>query len=215
MKRIFTAVMHCTTKQIDKLIVLGNKVISGLSANAATFPLPNPAVALLTTEVSSLETLAGLAKGNTQKKQARDQQAAKVFGMLKTETNYVNGIAKGDRAVILLSGFDASNEPTPQHIPDAPVIKRIENGSSPHSAKILLAKTSSPLNTEKIRLTFIVQMTEDDSMEENWKIVLQTQNSKKLIFINLARGKEIFFRIAAMNAHGQSDWSETANFIPQ
>jgi hypothetical protein len=215
MKRGSRAVMHCTAKEHARLIDRGTLVVAGLNANSTIYPDPNPKPDELSLEVGLLVTLSGQAKVNTQKKEARDQQASKLFGMLLEETHYVNKVAKGDRATILLSGFEASAEPSPRPVPDVPVIKRVENGSAPHSAKIFLAKTTSVLNTKKESLNYIVQMCTDDSKEENWKTVLHTQNSKKLLVLNLVRGQEYFFRISALNARGQSDWSETVAFIAQ
>jgi hypothetical protein len=215
MKRSFKAVMHCTAKETSTLVDRSNNVITGLSSNTNTYPQPNPAVDELKAETSILAELSGQAKGSSQKKQARDQQAIKVYGMLLAESNYVNSVAKGDKAIILLSGFDVSAEPSPHPVPDVPVIKRIEDGNAPHSAKIFLAKITSPLLTTREKLTFIVQMCTDDSKEENWKTVLQTQNSKSLILLSLVRKEEYLFRIAVMNARGQSDWSETASFVSQ
>jgi hypothetical protein len=95
------------------------------------------------------------------------------------------------------------------------VIKSVENGPVPHSAKIKLAKTTSPLNTQKESVTYIVMMAEEDSHEENFKIVLQTKNQRKLIIEDLTRKKEYFFRVAKSNSKGQSRWSGTEAFISQ
>ena len=214
--RPFLAVMHCSPLQPKKLIALLNKVIAKLTANAVTYPSPNPTVVVLQAEATPFANLIAAAKaGGSEATAARNKEALKVHGLLKTELTYVNGIAKNDKDLILLSGFDASNEPTPAAIPDVPVIKSIEDGETNGSAKILLAKTSSPLLSTPTKRTFIVEMTTDATDDTTYAIVLLTGSSKNLVIPNLIRGVEVFIRIAAMNAKGQSKYSSVVSFIPR
>ena len=84
--RPYKAVMHCTQKQVNKLINLGNKVVAGLTANVATYATPNPTVAALTTEITKLVTLQGNVKnGGKDATAKRDAEALKVYGMLSIE----------------------------------------------------------------------------------------------------------------------------------
>ncbi|MBI3501446.1 MAG: fibronectin type III domain-containing protein [Bacteroidetes bacterium] len=214
MKRIFFAVMHCTPKQFGKLFQLLNKVIGKLTANSNIYGNPDPSLGVLQNEVVPFEkAIADAKKGGSEATEARNKEALKVHGLLKEELTYVNKVAKNDKDTILLSGFDASEEPEPAEVPDAPVIKKIDDGDSPGTAKIFLAKTTSPLLTKKQKLTFIIEMTTTVSDESSFKTVLLTHNSKKLIVPNLVRGQEVFIRISVMNARGQSNWSTVVSFI--
>ena len=208
MKKKFIAVLHINSaKEVDNVHNLCTKVISSMAANATTFPNPNPTLAILTTENATLKTLiADALSGNHQKVQARNEQSQKVLNMLRNQANYVSMIANGDRAVILLSGFESGDEPSPHPIPDKVVIKRVEDGLEPHSAKIHI----EPAGTDA---SYIVQSQKSTEPKGSWKTVLQTSNSKNIILENLERGVDIFIRISAINARGQGDWSETYTFM--
>jgi len=214
--RFFKAVMHIVAKQINKIINLVNKVIAGLTANATIYTTPNPAVAVMTTEVNSLITLQGKAKGGGKEPIAkRDAQAVKVFGLLTNELLYVNSIAQGDKDKILLSGFDVNVQPSPVELPDKVSIKSLVIGPVDHSVKINLSKFNNPAQITRVKLRFVVDMTTDPSSEDNWDEVISTGNSRKLIIEDLTRKTEYFFRVAAVNTKGQGVWSDTSAFVAQ
>ena len=210
MKKKYVTVLHINSyKDFDSVHNLSTKVINSLTANVATYAVPNPTVAVITTETNTLKTNIGDAKsGNHQKVQARNEQSLKVLNLLRTESNYVNTIANGDRAIILLSGFDASNEPAPHAIPDKVIIKRIEDGKTAHSAKIFIVPADAGL-------LYTVQMYKITDTTKTFVTVLKATNSRKLVLENLDRGVEIFIQVCAMNARGEGDWSETSAFMPR
>jgi hypothetical protein len=41
------------------------------------------------------------------------KKATAVIHLIKSEMNYVNKVADGDKSIILLSGFDCNEEPVP------------------------------------------------------------------------------------------------------
>ena len=209
---VFAAVMHCSPLQPKKLLTLLNKVISNLLTNVLKFPVPGTPVATLQVEVMPLtNTIAAAKGGGLEATAANNKEALKVHGLLKDGLPYINGIAKGDKDTILLSGYDASHEPQPAVIPDAPVIKSIENGPIHGSAKIKLEKTTG----QKGKRTYIVEMTLTGDNLNSFHIILFAGSSKKLIIPNLIRGQEVYIRVAAMNAKGQSQYSNVVPFIPQ
>ena len=209
MKKVFFAVMHVNSNiSFTKVLKLIVRVIKALGDNAATYPAPNPTIAALDPESTKLKNLIGEAKGNSQKVAERNDQSRKVFSMLKEELVYVNQIAQGDKAIILLSGFDASNEPSPSPMPSAIVIKRIENGSVPLSAKVFIIPDKATKN-------YVVQTSNNPKDEESWKTVMQPTSSRKIEITKLSRGSEISIRIAGNNASGQGNWSNVVSFIPQ
>lgn len=191
---------------------LAARVIEGYTDNPAVFPNPQPPIISLTAENDKLAALISEAKGNHLKTVERNEQCKKVYDLLNDKGKpFVNGKAKGDEAIILLSGFFASKTPQPRSIPAQVVIKRIADGAVSHSAKIFLAKITSPLNEKSESLIYTVQMA-DGSLSE-FRTVLQTTNQRKLVITNLVRAREVFFRIAASNSRGQGDWSDTVPFI--
>jgi len=212
----YKAVMHCTPKQVNKLINLGSKVVAGLTANVATYATPNPTVASINTEMTKLVTLQGNVKnGGKDATAKRDLQALKMFTLLSNELLYVNVVAQGDRDKILLSGFDINQQPSPNEVPDKLSIKSVELGPFDHSIKINLAKFTSPVQITRTAFTFIVEMCTDTSKEENWKDVLHSSNSKKLIITDLVRKTEYFFRVSAENSKGKGPASDPSAFVAQ
>jgi len=207
MSRPFRAVLHCTAKEFEKVHILAGRVIAGLTDNDGVFASPNPSIAELTAADESLADFINKAdKGDHKAVVDRNVQSAIVHAMLNNETRYVNTVANGDQSTILLSGFDASNEPVPHPIPDKVVIKRIEDGPTTHSAKIFIMPAGRNLD-------FTVQTTTTPNDETTYKTVLATGNSKQLLLENLVRGQEIYVRINARNAAGTGDWSDAHSFI--
>ena len=212
----FYAVMHCSPLQPKKLLTLLNKVIADLTANAVKFPSPTSTIVILQAEVTLFTNLIAAAKGGgLEATAARNKEAIKVHGLLQANIPYVNGIARGDKDTILLSGFDSSTEAQPTTIPDAPVIKKIIEGPVHGSLKIMLAKTTTGTHIRKVKRTLIVELTTNGTDPNSFKIVLITGSSKKLIILNMAKGVEVFIKIAAMNVKGTSQYSNTVSYIPQ
>jgi hypothetical protein len=210
MKRKFVSVLHILNyKDYNKVVNLSGKVSAAIAANTSTFGNPSPALASLNTETATLKTLiADAMTGNHQKVQARNEQCLKVLNMLHMLATFVSNIAAGDRAVILLSGFDASNEPSPHSVPDKVAIKRITDGKTEHSAKIMVVTAGKGV-------MYTVQVAKGTDLVKNWQIVLQTTNSRQLILEDLVRGAEISVRVSAMNSYGMGEWSEVHAFLPR
>ena len=207
----FYAVMHCSPLQPKKLLTLLNKVITNLTTNAVKFPSPTNAVATLQAEVTPFTTAIGNATGGSlEDTAARNKEAIKVHGLLQGNLPYINGIAKGDKDTILLSGYDASNQAQPAAVPDAPVIKKVENGVEHGTCKMLLAKHTG----YKGKRTFFVEVSTSATDPNSFKLVLITGSSRKLVIPGLTRGQEIFIRLYSMNAKGKSHYSNVVSFIP-
>ena len=224
--KIVEAVMHCTGSEPVKIIDLGIKLRDNLytaSVLAGTPPVatllyPAPPVTLLVFKglVDAAVTAQGKVKGGgAGATTTRDTAVSALFVAIGKLLLYANGLYKGIKADLIVSGFDVSADPSPHVIPDAPVIKSVKDGKLPHSAKIMLAKITSTLSTQKESYTYTVQMALVADLEANYRQVLQIKDSRKLVIAGLTRGAEVFFRICRSNAAGQSDWSEVVPFMPQ
>ncbi len=222
-KHPFKPVMHCTFRQVNKVVKLATTVIDKLTANSSLYPAPDPTVAALTTERDKLVTYIGDGRnGGKEATAKRDAQSKLVFEMLQTEILYVIKTAGNDKDKILLSGFDINEQPAPKDVPGKVTLKRTEPGPVPHSQKILLEKFNNPNKITKDKFTFHVEITTDASKEDTWDDAEfadgtrgMTGNSKKIIIVNLLRGKEYFVRIAASNSKGRGPWSDNTSFIAQ
>jgi hypothetical protein len=204
----FKAVLHLPRKDPQEVYQLCSRVITGLTDNASTFSEPDPTIANLTTENTKLINLLNLKDGSKQKNQTIVDQTEVVLDLLRIEQLYVNRVANGDRALILLSGFDSNNEPVAHDIPGKAIIRRVVDGSKRCSAKVYAERLD---DADRYKLE--VSATPTDSY--SWETVLDPASLYHLEIGNLERGQEIFIRLTGGNAHGWGTASEYASFIPR
>jgi hypothetical protein len=208
MKKESTAVLHLKNKEPKKVFDLAGKVTTGLTENATTFVDPDPSIESISTENTKLGNLINSKDGSKQKNQAISEQAVVVYNLLKSATAYVSKVAAGDRSIILLSGFDCSDDPVTHGIPGKAVIKRVEDGSSVCSVKIYADKLDGA-DRYKVEIT----TTPNDA--SSWKTVLDPASLRNLEFGGQVRGQEIYIRLTGGNTHGWGIPSEYVIFIPR
>jgi hypothetical protein len=206
----FVAVMGCTPQQPVKVHTLVSRVIDGYKDNPTIFATPDPDIPSLTNERDLLGLHIAEAKGNHLKKIERDEKCVEVYNLLINQAiPYVNSIANGDESLIYLSGFRANKAPTPRGIPAKVVIKKVTDGKTPQSAKIIIANMGSGL-MYKVQISIVVPGT-----APSYAPAMESTSSRKLVLDSLEKGKEILIRIAASNTKGMGDWSEPYSFIPR
>jgi hypothetical protein len=208
MNYIWVAVMKVTAKQKKKVRDLGYKVAKGLSDNATLFGAPTPALTVFTPKVDLLRDKIA-AEDSTQTRAESANQSEVVHTDLKTYLVFVNnGPAKGDKAKLLLSGFDVNKEKVKHPIPGQIVIKEIVDGATANTAKVKIEKMSAEDYVDRYKVE-----TSPDKV--TWTVALDTGNSHKLIVTGLTRSKEVFIRVTGGNTHGYGKPSEVVGFIPR
>jgi hypothetical protein len=203
-----TAVLHLKSKDPQKVYNLAGKVNTSMVASKSTFTTPDPTMEVFGAEVTKLDTAIKSKDGSKLKNQVVIDQTEVVFGMLKSLIIYVNKVANGDMAIILLSGFDCNNEPVQRGIPGKALIKRLEDGSVPCSAKIFMDAL-----TDADRYKVETTSTPDDA--ESWETVIDFGGLKKLEIKDLVAGQKIYIRVSGGNTHGWGTPSEPMVFIPR
>jgi hypothetical protein len=209
MKKITKAVILCTARAYVSLNKLALKVKNALILNASTFPGTATLVATLGTDQANFATYIAGAKGNATVTNQRNELAPTILADLQALLIPVNAIAKGNTAIIALSGFPNSADPTPQSIPAQVVIKRIVDGPTTLSAKIFIESLKQSRLTYTVRTTTVAGAGANDP---SWKVVLQTTSSRKLIIPNLTHLQEIYIDVCASNAHGTGLYSDPMAF---
>jgi hypothetical protein len=204
--KTFTAVLHLKAPTPEKVYQLGGRVVTSLAASPDIFLNPDPTPIILTTGLTKLDTLMKAKDGSKAKKQAVDDQTGVVYALLKDVIIYVNKIAKGDKAIILLSGFDCNDEPVSREIPGKALIKRIEDGSTVCSAKIY-AESLEDADRWKVETA--------PDINGPWITSLDYGSLNKLEIKDLARGLNIYIRLSGGNNHGWGIPSEPVAFIPR
>jgi len=202
------AVLHLKTKEPQNVYNLSGKVNTCMVAAKSTFPTPDPTMEDFGVEVTKLDTNIKAKDGSKLKNQAIIDQTDVVYGMLKSLIIYVNKIANGDMAIILLSGFDCNNDPIEHGIPGKALIKRIEDGSVACSAKIFLDALADA-DRYKVETT----ITPDDA--DSWKTVIDFGGLNRLEIRDLTAAQKIYIRVSGGNTHGWGVPSEPMVFIPR
>jgi len=203
-----TAVLHLKNKDPQSVYNLGGKVNTSMVAAKTTFTTPDPTMEVFGAEVTKLDASIKAKDGSKIKAQAVIDQTDVVYIMLKSLLSYVNKVAAGDIAIILLSGFDCNNDPIQHDVPGKAVIKRLEDGSVPCSIKIFMDALADA-DRYKVETT----ITPDDA--ESWETELDFGSLKKLEIRDKVALQKIYVRVSGGNTHGWGVPSEPMAFIPR
>jgi len=202
----FTAVLHCTVRDTEKLYHLAQRVHISLSSNLDLFVNPNPDLDKLQAEFSKMGNCLNAKDGSKQKNQAITDQTVVLCTLLKDYIVYVNKIAQGDRAIILLSGFDYNDEPAIREIPARALIKRIEDGSTPCSFKVY---------AERVDGADRYKVETATNIDGPWTTVTDHASLRNMEMRDQTRGLTIYIRISGGNTLGWGPPSEPAAFMPR
>ena len=210
------AVMLCTVKEPAKVIDLGINVLKLLFGNPADYATPPRNVAYLLKLVGDASAAQALVKkGGTIATSDRDDKVLLLFTCLEDEfLPYVNGLFKGNRTKLLLSGFPVSAVGEPHPLPKKMVIRKIVKGPEPHSAKVLLENEKNPNKSKKEKLIYKLYQYDTPDVPDSGKLILTNSNRYKLFGKNLTRGKEVGFEVTASNAAGTSESSGIVKYMP-
>jgi hypothetical protein len=219
----YKVALHCTNKEPVKVNALATRVSNGLTTHAATFPSAAAIVTGLVTNNTALGGYIAQAKGNHAVKTQRDVQCVVVYEVLNKQLRpLVDGVANGDPSIIALSGFDSSADATAHTAPGAPEISKITDGSTPGTAKILLAKSkragllAAKAATSKRGLLYTAQTTAAPVIATSvWKNALEGVSSQELVLTGLVKGNEIAVRVRAEDGSLKSAWSDPFFYLPR
>ena len=208
-KRSYKATLHIKSNEdaVDVSLLAG-KVYAGLLANVAIYKTPDPTLVILKTDLDKLDSSIKNKDGSSQKLQVCKDLSRVVYGHLKNLAAYVDKISNGDKAMILLSGFDSNSDAETHDIPDKPSIGRIEDGKVPCSAKIFMSAVP-----DADRYKVEVSYTPTDAA--SWKTLLDPVSISKMELKNLTRAKDVYIRVTAGNTHGWGIPSEPVVFLPR
>lgn len=199
MNLYYRAVLHIVSpRQFKKIHTLASKVIDMVSINNSVYITPKPTMADLKTANDLLEQYITEASSRDHTKiLKRNAQSLVVLDLLRVLVKYVNDIAKGDKYLVSLSGYDVNEENEPLPVPAQPLLKRLEKGSEENTVKAFI----EPDKNAKI---YKLEVTETPDDEKSWRSIADTTNSKKLIARNVPKDKKLYYRISAGNSAGWS-----------
>jgi hypothetical protein len=130
----------------------------------------------------------------------RDKQVAAMRHHTTTAALLINMMTGGDPAALLAAGVGVKKAKQPVGLPGAPMQLRVL--STDFEGKVRL-RWKRPVR----RCAFIIQITTDRAARTGWK---QAAISVKQTcdVTGLAGWKKYWFRVSAINAHGQGPWSQ-------
>jgi len=186
------------------LLAKTETIINAMTANPH-FPTPEPAIAVVTTANTAYGDALKVAKTGTRADSALKNQQRDALEQLLTDlAAYVNFTAKGDRAILLTSGFDITSEDAP------PVVTK------PASIKVVNGKNPGELASSVPRMdggiSFSHEYTLDPELaEKSWQRFTSTKAN--FTFTGLEPGKTYFVRVGAVGSKDQTVYSDVISRI--
>jgi len=109
-------------------------------------------------------------------------------------------LAQGEPAAMLAAGLDLVRDKQPVGLPAAPANLRVLPTDFEGRAVLRWQRSVR-------RCVFMVEATTDAAARTGWKQV-KSVTKQSCTLTGLASGKKYWFRVCAVNAHGQSAWSQ-------
>jgi hypothetical protein len=185
------------------------QITTALTGNP-NFPSPQPTLAQVTAAANDLEGAANTAqvarqqaKTATSKRDALEEVLNTMMGQLAA---HVESISGDDETKILSAGMDVRDTTTP--------------GSDPPSPPAALAMTEgdhggeldAQWDRDARARSYITELSTNPNDPALWKQALVVTTSHAT-FSGLTSGQRYWCRVAAVNANGQSGWSDPATKI--
>ena len=188
--------------------VFGQNVVDQMTINVLVFPTPDVVLATLQSTNDTLSDTAEAAEGGDHQKVAAMHNAEKDWDTtFDTEAHYVDRIANGDEATILLSGFQATkSETTPASIPDVPEVKEPKVNPVHGSIHVVVEYQQSVKNYLYFVSTTNTQVNLDGNkftIAQNPDVIaFVTDNHRKVDINDLPSGATLYLSVAAQNTAG-------------
>jgi len=202
-------VLDLKSYSIPKKVEFGRQVSSSMAGNI-NFTNPSPTLATLNTACNDLET------GYNNAEQARllakskttiqNQKEAALNDVLNQLANYVENTCLGDEAKIKSSGM----QPQAKAVRSAAVLPKPENLSATTGDK----SNEVDLHWDKVTgaKSYEIEFCSDPIDNTKWQHY-KTVTKTKATVTGLTSGQRYWFRVAAVNAHGESGWSDPVSKI--
>ena len=213
----------------DKILT-ARAVVNKMTGNPA-YPTPQPDLSAVTDATNALELAAQEAlKGGTDKTLAKHIAESVLNELMSALVDYVQVASKGEPLTIESSGMEIRKERTPATKPTAVQDARANVGGNAGEINLFWgsvsgvksyvvemklpagkSSTSDPI-PEPIEGEGTSVLTESTTATLEW-IRLDTVTKRKLTVKGLNTGTVYTFRMAAINAAGQGDYSQTVSSV--
>jgi hypothetical protein len=193
---------------VQEKIALVRRIVTKMTDNPH-FPNPQPPLATITAGVDGLEQSesdAQIARQEAKAKTTTRNNREDALGQLMTQAvGYVTAIAGGDEEIIQSAGMDVRATPATAAAPGQPLALGATAGD--HDG-------SMDLSWDPIveAASYVIEMSPDPPTATSWKHMGVSTKSTFTV-TGLPSGTRVWFRVAALNANGQSPWSDPATKI--
>ena len=193
---------------VPEKIALARRIVTKMTGNAH-FTSPQPPLATVTAAIDGLEqseSEAQIARQEAKAKTTTRNNKEDGLGQLMTQAVvYVTAIAGGDEEIIQSAGMDVRAVTRPAIPPEQPPALGATAGD--HDG-------SMDLSWDPVveAASYIIEMSPDPPTATSWKH-LGVSTKSTFTVTGLPSGTRVWFRVAAVNANGQSPWSDPATKI--
>ena len=204
------AIIDFTSYTGPELATTVQTIHDQMTANAVTFPTPTTTMAALQTEITDYEAkLAAKASRSTADIVAFNVARHDLEGTLRDLGGYVNLVAQGSEAIVVLSGFPSYGglTPLPSTIPAAPTNLRLRHGDL--SGSIVARYHPDRQNS----MNQVMINTGDPNNEAGW-VPAGTFGGGKASISGLTVGGTVWVRVrTVLKQNVNGPWSDPAKIV--
>lgn len=190
---------------VTEKIAKGRQIVVAMTNNTS-FANPSPPLTDVTALLKDLEEAFAQVQSAksvvTTRVVVQDSSEAKVDQALRQLAGYVESVAGRDEALITSAGMETRMPSSATTVPTTP--QGLGAMAGEHEGEMNLFWRPVP-NAR----SYVIESSLDPANPTSWTHVGIATAANKTIF-NLASGKRLWFRVAAIGAGGQSGWSEHA-----
>lgn len=191
---------------LSEKIAKARQIVTALTDNPS-FPTPSPALATVTTGINDAESAAADAQQARQtakeKTSIQNQKEDALEKLVSQLASYVESVAGDDAALIFSAGMDTRvRSVAATETPAQP--QGLSASAGDHDGEI-------DLSWDKLAgsKSYVIERSADPPTETSWTHAGVSTRSAFTVS-GLVSGTRYWFRVAAINANGQSGWSDPA-----
>lgn len=186
-------------------IAKARQIVKAITGNP-NFPTPTPPLAALTTAINEAEAAAAEAQQARQTaKEKTSHQGQKEEALVKLVTQlaaYVESVA-GDEKTILSAGMDTREK----------AVAATDTTTEPHGLSASGGDHDGEIDLSWDKVSgaksYVIEKSSDPPTTTSWTHAGVSTRSSFTV-TGLSSGSRYWFRVAAVNANGQSGWSDPA-----
>ena len=193
---------------VPEKIALARRIVAAMTGNTH-FTSPQPSLATITAATDGLEQSesdAQIARQEAKTKTTARNTKEDALGQLMTQAvGYVTAVSGGNEEVIQSAGMDVRATSGTSAAPGQP--RALGATAGDHDGTMDLS-----WDPVVEAASYVIEMSPDPVTTNSWKH--QGVSTKSTFTVpGLQSGSRVWFRVAAVNANGQSPWSDPATKI--